>query len=204
MTALHDAITGHPHWRAFDDEEAKARRLLAKSQEHDARVAAARRDHDARLRAWEDEHESALLDGRDPDPSARYPGEFVAPSPLLGRRQPVEVAHDKLGQVESMRRSWAARKAPELVPALAEADARSVRELRRGIGAMREAVSQGQTVRESLGWLAACGADSVPVPTGLFEIANLLSALEDALGRVVAAGDAGTAIPSDLDGVDIG
>lgn len=204
MTALHEAITGHPHWAAFDQEEAKARKLQAKGQERDARVAAQRREHEALLSAYEDEQEAAILGDREPDPSVRYPGPWVEPAPLLGRRNPTEVAHAKLGEVESMRRAWAARKAPELVPALAEADAGALLGLRRALSAMREAVSEAQTVRESLGWLAACGADSVPVPTGLFEVTNLLSALEDALGRVVAAGGAGTALPSDLDAVDIG
>ena len=200
----HRIVTDHPHWRAFDAEEQKVARAEAKARAREAEVAEARREHEARVRAYEEEHERALIEGREPEPM-RWPGEFVEPAPLLGRRKPVEVFMEKRQQLDQLRRSWAARVGgTEFAPALAGRDGELAGELRGAIASARAAVAEMEQVRDTLQWLSACGADGVPRPTGLFEVRNLLSALDDAVGRLRSGGDAPTSVPMDLDTVDIG
>lgn len=204
--SLHAIVTGHPHWGAFDAEEAKANALLAKSQRHTAKTERARLEWEAATARWEADREDAALNGRDPDESIEYPGEFVAPEPFLGRRRPVELFHQKIGQVGEMRRAWAVRMAPELVGALVARDGEAVGAMRARIAELDDVARELGSLRESMAWVAACGG-TAPAPTGLFEVQNLLNALASAVGRLPTASespDRGYAgIGFDLDGVSI-
>lgn len=192
---LDPVITGHRHWAGFDEEAAKTQKLLDKAQKHTAKTDDARRSHAAAMAAYEAEQISAVEEDRDPDPRIKDPGDFKEPRPLFGRRSAIEVVHERVGQVEEMRRSWAKRMAPELVPDLDDRDRTLLSNAQALVAQAAETMRELGVARESREWLASVGANQttdVTAAPSLFEVRNLMTALADALRRA--------ALPSTSDG----
>jgi hypothetical protein len=206
---LDSVITGHPAWAEFGEEEAKTNRLLAKAQARAAKEAAARKEHEQRHARFEADRLAADLEDREPDSSIKYPGEYVAPEPFFGRRQPIEVVHERIGLLEEARRSWAKRMAGELVPELVAKDAAEVAELRARIQGLTDALEDLDRVRGSLAWITACGGVAPQAPN-LHEVQELSAQLAHAINRLGFASEASTAptdgiarLPMNLDGLSV-
>jgi hypothetical protein len=205
---LHEAITGHRHWKAFDAEEAATQKLLARAQGHTAKRDEDRRAWEQATEAYEKEAVSAALADREHDPAIPDPGEWVEPRPLLGvRRKPVEVVHQRISELETARKSWAVRMAPELAQELGRVDSAAVARLRQQVDQLNDTVREIGRVRESMAWLRSCGGRA-PAPQGLWAVQSLLESLRHA-ASIVESADAAPAvgefgaIPFNLDDVDI-
>lgn len=99
---LHPVITEHRDWAAFDEEQAKAQRLLAKSQFQSAK-AEARWDWESAMAAYDAEVTDAALNGREPGLAIEEPGSGSSRDHFWDAGAPVEVVHKRLGQVDAMR-----------------------------------------------------------------------------------------------------